>query len=249
MFYFDYIDNKKILKSDLITGANNFFTTSESVITPKNLTYLNELCEENMHLIAGYLDLPPDRIIVPTQVHGDCVSVAKYGVSYPSTDALLVEDDDIAICLNFADCTPIIIYDQKNNVGGIVHAGWRGTASSILKKTINIMQKRYSSNSEDILAVIGPAISSKNYQVDANVFNALTITLNAQYNDYYVMDEVNNKYFVDLKTINQHQLQELGIGRIDKCEYCTYDSIDVFFSYRREQGVTARHSAILKLIK
>ena len=56
------------------------------------------------------------------------------------------------------------------------------------------------------------------------------------------------KYYVDLKTVNQHQLEELGISRIDKCNYCTYDSIDVFFSYRKEQGNTARHSAILKLV-
>ena len=111
------------------------------------------------------------------------------------------------------------------------------------------MNKHYSTEPKNITALIGPAISMNNYQVGDDVFIQIKSSLKLQYNDFYRFDKIANKYNVDLKTVNLHQLEELGVSRIDKCNYCTYDSIDVFFSYRRENGKTARHSAILKLIE
>ena len=182
------------------------------------------------------------------QTHSSNIQTAKKGHSYPDTDALILEDNDIAVLLNFADCTPVILYDESNNTGAVVHAGWRGTAGSIVEKTVKFMQKRYSTKPENITAIIGPAISINNYEVDKNVFEQLSKTLNKNYSDYFNYNNQTGKYNIDLKTINYHQLEELGILRIDKCNYCTYDSVDVFFSYRREHGNTARHSAILKLL-
>jgi len=247
MFVFDEINNKKILKSTLITKPIHFFTTRETVITHNDIDEYKLLADINKKEIAEYLNIRQDRIITPQQTHSANISVAKYDVTYPQTDALIVEDPNIAIALNFADCTPVILYDEGNNIGAVVHAGWKGTAAAIVSKTVDFMEKKYFTNPQNISAVIGPAISMKNYQVDESVFLQLKNTLNNEYNDYFKFDEINKKYYVDLKTINLHQLQELGVQRIDKCEYCTYDSIDVFFSYRRENGITARHSAILKL--
>lgn len=249
MFRLENINNKKILKSDLLKNVEHFFTTRESVVTPNILCELEETCEENLEILAGYLGITPDRIISPAQTHSDNISIAKAGETYPETDALIVDTDEIAILLNFADCTPVILYDEKNNVGAIAHAGWRGTASAIVPKTIEFMKINYLTNPEDVTAVIGPAISMGNYQVDKAVFDKVTATLKNTYEDYYFYDKENNKYNLDLKTVNYYQLKELGVKIIDKCNICTYDSVDVFFSYRKEAGKTARHSAVLKLNK
>ena len=248
MFYFETINNKKILKSDFLTKAQHLFTTRETVVTPKDITGLNELCETNLEEIAKYLNIIKENIISPVQTHSSNIQIAKKGHCYPDTDALILEDNDIAVLLNFADCTPVILYDESNNTGAVVHAGWRGTAASIVEKTVKFMQKRYSTKPENITAIIGPAISMNNYEVDKNVFEQLSKTLNKNYSDYFNYNNQTGKYNIDLKTINYHQLEELGILRIDKCNYCTYDSVDVFFSYRKEHGNTARHSAILKLL-
>ncbi len=247
MFYFETINNKKILKSDLLTKAEHLFTTRESVVTPKDIDSLKTLCKINTEEICKYLKVSKENIISPVQTHSSNIKIAKKGQTYPDTDALIVEDKDIAVLLNFADCTPVILYDEKNNTGAVVHAGWRGTASSIAAKTIQYMQKIYSTEPQNITALIGPAISGINYQVDKDVFEQIEKTLKKNYDDYYSYDEKSNKYNLDLKTVNYHQLEELGVLRIDKCNYCTYDSVDVFFSYRKEHGNTARHSAILKL--
>lgn len=247
MFDFERINNKIILKSDFIVEckAKHFFTTRETVVTAKEISDIESLCKENLRDIAKYLGIATENIITPIQTHSDNVQTAKKGISYPDTDALIIEDKDLAILLNFADCTPVILFDEKNNIGAISHAGWKGTAAAIVQKTIQQMQRQYGTDSIDIIAIIGPTISMKNYQVDKSVFDALKSTLKKEYSDWYIQD--NEKYNVDLKTVNQHQLEELGVLRIDKCDYCTYDSVDVFFSYRKEHGKTARHSAILKL--
>ena len=249
MFKFETINNKKILKSDAITKAEHFFTTRESVVTPKEIQSLKTIYKNNLNDIADYLQIDKKDIIIPVQTHSSNIAIAQKGKKYPDTDALVVVDTDIAILLNFADCTPVLLYDEENNIGAIAHAGWRGTAASISSKTVQFMIDNYGSKAENITAVIGPAISMKNYQVEESVFKEVSKTLKNTYNDYFFFDKNNQKYNLDLKTVNYHQLKELGLLRIDKCNYCTYDSVDVFFSYRREHGNTARHSAVLKLNK
>ena len=251
MFYFDKINNKKILKSNYLddTNAKHFFTTRETVVVPKEQTELYELCNKNFDEIASFLQIKKENIIIPVQTHSDNVKIATKGKYYPDTDALILDNTDVAVLMNFADCVPIILYDNIQNIGAVVHAGWRGTAKSIAKKTVKVMIDIYKSNPKDITALIGPAISIKNFEVDNNVYTLLKSTLKSDYDDIFVFDEIKQKYHIDLKTINQHQLEELGLLQIDKCSYCTYDSVDVFFSYRKELGKTARHSAILRLMK
>lgn len=250
MFKFEEINKKKILKSDLLSDdkAIHFFTTRESVVTHKELDEYIGLAKTNLDEISKYLNIPVENIISPEQTHSCNIDIAQKGRTYPNTDALIVSEKDIAILLNFADCTPIILYDEENNIGAIAHAGWKGTASSIVPKTINKMIELYKSKPSNMYAIIGPAISMSNYEVGEEVYNAVKSTLKNNYIDYFSYNRETNKYNIDLKTINKHQLEELGIKRIDMCNYCTYDSVDVFFSYRKEYGNTARHSAVLKLV-
>ena len=247
MFKFGTINNKKILKSTLLARAEHFFTTRESVITPRDLPELSPVCKQNLDDISKYLNIPQENFVTPTQTHSSNIKLARKGQLYTDTDALVVDDPNVAIILNFADCTPVILYDEINNIGAISHAGWRGTAASIVPKTIDFMHNEFSTEPQNITAIIGPAISLKNYLVDKDVFEKVKASLSTDYGDYYSFDKTADKYNIDLKTVNFYQLKELGVERIDICEYCTYDSIDVFFSYRRENGKTARHSAVLKL--
>ena len=53
--------------------------------------------------------------------------------------------------------------------------------------------------------------------------------------------------YVDLKGINKRQLEEAGVKEIDVCPYCTVCNNELFFSYRKENATTNRHSAVIKL--
>ena len=237
MFYFDNFYGKKILKSTLIENINCFFTTREFVLTPSNRDDLINEAEKNRNLLEEKLGC---RITTCNQTHSDNIALLednKY--FYENTDAIITNKDNSLILLNFADCVPIILYSKEYKTAAVVHAGWRGTASKIVKKTVEKMDI----DTKTITALIGPAIGKCCFETAEDVFNQL-INDKEETNLY---EKKNNKYFIDLKQINYNQLTETGVKNIDICSYCTCCMSDIFFSYRKENGITARHSAIIKI--
>ncbi len=240
MFYFDKISGKNILKSDLILDIENFFTTRESVIKSSEQD-MEDVIANNKRLICNYLGV--NELVSPVQTHSANVQFAEIGkIDYPDTDAIILNNKKQAVFLNFADCTPVILYDKKQRIAAIAHAGWRGTVQKIAVKTIEKMK----SNPKDIQAVIGPAISVCCYNVGQEVFEQLKCSVN-NFEGLYRLK--NSELYVDLKEINARQLKEFGVKEIDVCPYCTYCDNDIFFSYRKENATTNRHSAVIKLKK
>ncbi len=289
MFYYKKINyqipnqvqnDRTILKSDLIKGAEAFFTTRDICIcdkgnTPSTIlpwitgcstasTQLSpkrvSLCSflpksaphpekedilNNKKILADYLKISEKNLISPTQTHSANIDIAiESRTEYPETDALILTKKNIGIFLNFADCTPVILYDKKLNIGAVAHAGWRGTAQKIAPKTVQKMGVEFGSKPKDIVAVIGPAIGFCCYNVGEEVYNKLAETVE----NFDGLSEIREgEIFVDLKNINKRQLEEVGIKEIDVCPYCTVCDNDKFFSYRNENATTSRHSAVLKL--
>ena len=229
MFYVKQIEEKDVYCSDFLNNPEHFFTT-------RNLTV-----KDNKELICKYLKIKPENLISPNQTHGDNIEVAKETQKeYKNTDALILEDKNIAIYLNFADCTPIILYDNNLNIAAIAHAGWRGTAKKIAAKTVLKMQKLYNSKPKNIIALIGPCISFEYFETSNEAIEALNKTISNSKNLF------KNNY-ADLKKINEMQLKEIGVEKIDICPFCTVKDNDKFFSYRKENGTQLRHSAVIKL--
>ncbi len=242
MFYFENICGKKVLKSSVLNGLNHFFTTRESIIKTKE-PELEFQVEQNRKDICKYFDIKETNLIYPSQTHTSNVEIAQIGKNnYPDTDALILSNKEQAVFLNFADCTPLIFYDEENNIAAVSHAGWRGTAGSIGVKTVEKMRKEF--GSVNIKCAIGPAISMCCYNVGEDVFQKLMSTVNNSDGLYEIR---NDEIFVDLKAINKRQLEEIGLRYIDVCHYCTSCNNDLFFSYRKENGTTNRHSAVIKL--
>lgn len=254
MFYFEKIYGQRILKSDLIKNVQTFFTTRDICIcdkilennNPDNKYEIENKIKDDKILIADYLKIQPENLISPTQTHSANIEIAKISQhDYPDCDALILTDKNIAIFLNFADCTPIILYDENQNIGAIAHAGWRGTAQKIAPKTVEKMIINFNSKPENITALIGPAIGYCCYNVGEEVFRELSKTVV----NFDGLSEIRQgNIYVDLKNINKRQLEETGIKKIDVCPYCTVHNNDLFFSYRNERATTKRHSAILKLV-
>ena len=231
MFYSKNINNNLVYCSDLLPNIEHFFTTrGVDVIT-----------------LAEYLGVTEENLVHPVQTHSSNIDFAQIGVSeYPDTDALILTNFYQAVYLRFADCTPVILYDKKANIGAVVHAGWRGTVASIVPKTIDKMIKYSASSINDFRAVIGPAIGSCCYKVGDEVINGVKSTISDFSNSIF---EKKDGVYVDLKNVNAQQLFEMGmsIDNIDICPYCTSCNNDLFYSYRKEQGTQNRHYALIKL--
>ena len=205
------------MKSDMLTEVTAYFTTRGEVSFPES-----------------------KRIIHPTQTHSDHVEIVDERIDYPDTDGLILTNTEDTVYLKFADCTPLIFYDKENKIGAVSHAGWRGTAAKIGVKTINKMSANFGTKPENIVALIGAAISICCYEVSEEVRDTLLATVENPIGLY----EGRN---VDLKGINAQQLREIGVKNIDVCPYCTSCNNDLFYSYRKENGTKERHLAVLKM--
>ncbi len=237
MFYFDNFYGKKILKSTLLKDYDCFFTTRDFVLTPANREDLKKTCKKNRFFLEEKLDT---KITTAKQTHSDNIAIIKENeFFYDDTDALISNTEDSLLVMNFADCVPIILYSKKDNVGAIAHAGWRGTTKKIVEKTVQNMNV----NPENITALIGPSIGKCCFETDEDVFNQLI----EDKSEIELYEKKNTKYFIDLKQLNYNQLKKMGVEEIDLCNYCTCCMSDIFFSYRKELGITARHSAIVKI--
>lgn len=266
MFEFKDFMGRRVLTSSLIDDGNviAFFTTRDLPLKVGEREDLTQTVESNKKLVCQGLSIPIENIIIPQQSHSDNVEIidakthrskeAKRGcknhastypgifASYTDIDALITDQRKIALVLNFADCVPIIFYDSVKKVIASTHAGWRGTAAKIGVKTVQKMVKEFGCKPKDIIALIGPAIGNCCFEVKEEVKEKLLETMDKTY--YSDICENNN---INLKLINKLQLLAIRVEKIDVCEYCTSCQNELFFSYRKENGNTARHSTVVML--
>lgn len=242
MFYFDDFFGKKILKSTLLENYNCFFTTRDFVLTPASLTELQSEADKNREFLKEKLG--SKEITTAKQVHGNNIEIiTDKKIFYDNTDAMISNTQNSLMLMNFADCTPIILYSKNDNTGAVIHAGWRGTELEIARKTVEKMKNELNILPENITALIGPSIGKCCFETGEDVFELL-IKDKSQKNLY---EKKGEKYFIDLKLLNYNQLVSSGVTNIDMCSYCTFCMSDIFFSYRKEKGITARHSAVVKI--
>lgn len=249
MFFFDSFLGKKVLKSSLLDGVEHFFSTRELVLTQGALDELRPIAIENRKNMCSEFGIEYEKLVTINQIHSDKVVLSDNDKSfYGDCDAVIVPDSDSATILNFADCVPIILYSPDKNVAAVVHAGWRGTAAKILEKTVIKMTSELGVAPSTIKAAIGPAIDKCCFETGREVFEQLVEDSDAP-KALYDYDSTRDKYYVDLKSLNKNQLLATGVIDIDVCDYCTCCMSDIFFSYRKEHGKTARHSAVVNLRK
>ena len=246
MFYLGEINNKKILKSTTLNNLEHCFTTRESVICSSENEILQKI-EQNKSELCKYLKIDSKNLISPKQTHSANIEIAQIGRNiYPDTDAMILTNKEQAIFLNFADCTPIILFDKKQNIASIVHAGWRGTVRKIATKTIEKMTTELNCDVNNIVAVIGPTIGVCCYEIGEEVYEQLSaVIMDEKKEDCFKIK--NGKIYADLKKINQYQIQSTGVKKVEVSEYCTCCDNDKFFSYRKENNTSSRHSAIIRL--
>lgn len=226
MFVEKNINGKLLLQSDALFPLNHYFTTQTSYL------------EANKEFLSSLIGVRTENFIAPHQIHSANIAIASIkGGIIPDTDAVIVKDKGVALTLNFADCTPIILFDPILNIAAGVHAGWRGTAAKIAQKTALKMME-LGSQPENIIAAIGPCISKCCFEVTSEVVDALL--------PYTVFEPKGEKFMVDLKETNRKQLLDINVTQIDIAPNCTVCESDKFFSYRLTK-TPHRHNLILSL--
>ena len=196
---------------------------------------------ENRKALCRMLKIPVDRLIMPHQVHGTGVTqISKTffllsedirRTALEGIDALITNVPDICIGVSTADCIPIIIYDPEHHAAGVVHSGWRGTVANITEAAVASMVRSYHSKPESLLAVIGPGISCRNFEVGDEVYDAFA-SAGYPMNIIAVREE---KWHIDLPMCNRQQLLAAGLPdeQIAVSPVCTFQQSETYFSARR----------------
>jgi YfiH family protein len=183
------------------------------------------------------------RVYFPIQTHSAGVKVLESDLKPTKADAVVTIRRDILLGVQTADCVPMLLLDRDAAVIGAVHAGWKGTAKAILKKTITKMQKKFNSRPEDILLAIGPAIRWLCYEVGSDVLEAVVEATGE--GEYY--SEQGGKNYLDLQLANVHQARTAGVREINisVTEDCTYCYPDRYHSYRRSKEAAGRQGGFI----
>jgi len=110
-----------------------------------------------------------------------------------------------------------------------IHVGWKGGYKNIVTKVLKKFIK-LGSKKNDIIAVIGPCISQRNYEVGKE-FKYKFIRKNKKNLIFFKLK--NRKIYFNLKKFIYYQLISFGISKIDVINKDTFDKKNNFFSARR----------------
>lgn len=202
----------------------------------------------NRRILCKELDLNADRLAVPGQQHTNNVRLVKEMLPeskepshMPGIDALSTNLPGQPVLLHFADCVPVMLVDTAKKSLSVIHAGWRGTASSIVKRAVELMVAELNANPEDIFAAVGPAIGACCYQTGSEVEEKLLGTVEA--GDGLIGRRDGHPY-PDIQAFNAMQLIECGVKHIDVSSWCTACHPELFYSHRQSGGQTGRQGAL-----
>jgi YfiH family protein len=192
--------------------------------------------DENRERIAAAVGLPRERFIYGRQVHGATVRRATEppGAGRPAAaeDGQATALDDAAALVFTADCLPLMLV-----AGGAVaalHCGRRGLAAGIVAEGVAAVRELGGSGA--VTAALGPGARACCYTVGDEVHAEFAGVPGAR------VGERN----LDLPAIARHRLAEAGVETVHDTGLCTICAgEELFFSHRRDDGVTGRQAGVV----
>lgn len=230
----------EILNSPLLEGvAHGFFTrrggASSGVFHGLNCgqgsSDQDQMVRINRQRVAQAMGVADDHLVTITQTHSpDVVVIEGTPTEKLTGDAMVSKTPGLALGILTADCQPVLFFDRSAGVIGAAHAGWKGARAGVLENTLAAMET-LGATRENTVAVIGPTISQKNYEVGAD------------FRDAFVQDDDRNARFFadgkddhaqfDLPAYGLAHLRAAGVKDAVWTQHCTYEDADRFFSFRR----------------
>jgi YfiH family protein len=236
------------------------FSTRRGGVSPRPFDSLNlsistgdeeVYVEKNREILTGALGLQPSALVTVNQMHGDDILVIDSSlpedISGTSCDAIITNRPGIAIGVLTADCVPTLLYDPDHRTIATIHSGWKGLAVDLPGKSIRTMIDRFRTQPESLIAAVGPSIGPCCYEVDDRV--------RAAFSDRdgnwprWTRAVSSNRWMLNICQAIVDLLAKSGIrpeniGRLDICTHCRED---LFYSHRRDGGMTGRQGSFIML--
>ena len=192
--------------------------------------------KENRRRACASIGADAETATMAWQHHGAEVTRAEpRGIVTPGTmfercDGLWSDEPGQAMMLLTADCLPVAIARENGAQPAlaILHVGWRGLLAGIVAAGARAL------GGGKLAAAIGPGIGPCCYEVGEEVGEPFR----ARYEDV-VRD---NR--LDLWSAAEQALREVGCDEVERTDLCTYCHPELFFSHRRDRGLTGRQGVI-----
>ena len=200
----------------------------------------------NQQLVLAEIDAVGREVVEVHQVHGaDILTLSRGTPAHRCTettkaDALVAADAARMLSVRVADCVPVLLASRDGHFVGAVHAGWRGVIAGVAARAVEAMRQMGAAN---IFAAIGPCITAPSFEIGPEVVAAFRIAFGPQ--TPHVAQRPDGKGNADMKNALREQLSRAGVGNIDILPHCTVGDATLFFSHRRDRGVTGRMMAII----
>ena len=199
--------------------------------------------KKNRESFLGQLGIELDSLAMPQQVHGDTITSVNAPGQYDQCDALITNKAGVFLVVTVADCLPVFLFDPMARSIAAVHVGWRGSKLRTLEKAMRALSNEYGTESEHLLAYIGPSAGVCCYEVGEEV---------AQEFPKQFLERMNNaKPRLDLKGFNKNLLLENSVkeSSIEVSGYCTICKPKLFHSYRRDGKSSGRMMGVIGMMK
>ncbi len=188
--------------------------------------------DENRRRLATAVDLEPERIALNRQVHTAVVRRAGSTGRVEPGDGLWSEEPGQALLALAADCLPIAVVRlpraRTRPALAVLHAGRRGLLAGIVGAGIEALDG-------PTAAVLGPAIGPCCYEVGPEVGEPFVAAFGP---------DVLRGTRLDLWLSAERALAAAGCSRVERVDLCTACHPELFFSHRRDAGVTGRQGVI-----
>ncbi len=186
--------------------------------------------KKNVEKVCKKIGCNKNNLVLLNQIHSNIVhKVSKTPKKKLKGDSLITDKKGIALGVLTADCAPILIYDPVNHLISAIHAGWKGAYKKIIATTLRKLASR-GSNFRDLVAVIGPCIDKRNYEVGRDFFNKF---IKKEKSNKKFFDYKNDKIYFSLKNYIREELLKLGVKNIEIINKDTYILSNNLFSSRR----------------
>ena len=187
----------------------------------------------NLKIVSNKINCKKKNLLLLNQIHSKKFYFIDKNKKFLNKkfkgDALITNKQKIALGILTADCAPIFIYDKKLKIISAIHSGWKGAYKGIVNNVINFLVKK-GSRLNDLIAVIGPSIFQKNYEVQST-FKSKFIKKDSKSKKFFKTRR--KKTYFSLNNYIYYQLKKRGVKNLEIIKKNTFDPKNNFFSARR----------------
>jgi len=185
--------------------------------------------EENRRRACADVGADAGRLAMNRQVHAATIHRAIAGERRRPGDGLWTDETGVPMLKVTADCLPVALARTNGRPAlAVLHAGRLGLLEGIIAAGVAVLDG-------PVVGAIGPGIGPCCYEVGDDIRAAFRTRFGAG---------VIRGRNLDLWRACELALSEAGVTQIERTDLCTACNPDLFFSHRRDGGVTGRQGVI-----